>query len=90
MHEKLTDEFQHSDERPPSVASLNSLPFGRDALMMPNLYGDGEDYCEEDHIAHIADGVNRRHPILGYTDGASRNPGNHQTSFQLRPILIVA
>uniref|UniRef100_F1KRF8 Brother of CDO n=1 Tax=Ascaris suum TaxID=6253 RepID=F1KRF8_ASCSU len=64
----------HSDERPPSVASLNSLPFGRDALMMPNLYGDGEDYCEEDHIAHIADGVNRRHPILGYTDGASRNP----------------
>uniref|UniRef100_A0A914RPB2 Fibronectin type-III domain-containing protein n=1 Tax=Parascaris equorum TaxID=6256 RepID=A0A914RPB2_PAREQ len=65
----------HSDERPPSIASLNGLPFGRDALMMPNLYGDGEDYCEQDHIAHIADGLNRRHPILGYTDGAPRNPG---------------
>ncbi|KHN83781.1 Hemicentin-1 [Toxocara canis] len=63
-----------NDDRPPSVGSLKSFPFGRDTVMMPNLYGDSEDYCEDDHVAHTADELTRRHHITGYTDTSSRNP----------------
>lgn len=38
----------HTEDRPTSVASLKSFPFGKDAVTMPNLYGGNCTYYNDD------------------------------------------